>query len=86
MENPDKYDERVVTLLQELMQGSKKVTDLEEAEQRLLDHATIDFASYVKPKAALVAPKMQKLAEEDEESFSEEFDIPSNSTSAYWWL
>lgn len=91
-ENPGKYDDQTVGLLNELVQGSKKKVDLEEAERRLLDRATLDFASYVKPKEAPKPPTRsardpdEKLAEMFEEGLSEEdMDVPEGTT-AYWWL
>jgi hypothetical protein len=91
-ENPGKYDDQTVGLLNELVQGSKKKADLEEAEHRLLDHATLDFASYVKPKTAAKQPQRATRKSEDElegmfeEGLSEaDMDVPEGTT-AYWWL
>lgn len=91
-ENPDKYDDQTVGLINELVQKRRSRVDLKEAERGLLDHATITFSSYVPPKKtpkveSPAAPPMQKFAEDDaDDSVFDSADVPSTDTPAYWWL
>lgn len=92
IEHPEKYDEQAVGLLTELVQGAKKRVDLEETDIRLLDRATLDFASYVKPPAQRKQPtsmtksaKSVEFTEGPDEVPFDENDVP-DGTQAYWWL
>lgn len=90
--HPEKYDPRAAQLIEQLVAGARKMDGLEEAERRLLDHATIDFSSYVKPTTiptrTATAPQMQKTAEHEGEDASPVpgVDVPETNTPAYWWL
>ena len=90
-ENPSKYDEQTVGLLMQLMQGAIKVRELTEAERRLLDKATIDFASYVSPKAApkkVPPPPAQTSSDKTPVTAppTPGIDVPETDTPAFWWL
>jgi len=94
LDNPDRYEEGTRSLLTELMNGAKKREQLSPAEQRLLNRATIDFATYQpeKPKAGVAPPKQKttpKLLSLDvvmpETPKAEPVD-PDMPAPAYWWL
>ncbi len=95
-EHPEKYDQRAVHLIDQLVAGARTLRDLEEADRRLLDHATIDFSSYMKPATIPTrtesASSMQKTAMvEDDDDGGESspiagVDVPETDTPAYWWL
>lgn len=90
-ENPGKYDEQTLGLLMQLVQGATKVRELTESERRLLDKATIDFASYVPPKPPpRKEPPAPTRASSDKTPVSAPpipgIDVPETDTPAYWWL
>jgi hypothetical protein len=82
---PNKYEEDVFPLAQQLVTGSKQLSELTENERDMLDRAVIDFS---RPNSAKVVPvntptevEQEKTAAgvEDEISAIDELD-------QYWWL
>lgn len=91
LEHPEKYSPEAVALLGELIAGTKKLDDLAPAEQGLLDHATIDFASATpeKPRPPpQPAPRRAARAvrREPEAEPVAGVDVPADVQQPYWWL
>lgn len=90
VEHPEKYSPEVVALLSELVAGTKKVSALNPGEERLLDLATIDFATAApeKPKAPPPTPVRRSGAEERvvHEQPIVGVDVPQEAQAPYWWL
>jgi len=49
LEDPSRFDEGVAELLQEIITGTKKFSELSRTDRDLLNHATIDFATNKRP-------------------------------------
>lgn len=88
LSDPDKYEEEVFSLTQDLASGRRAMSDLKEHEMQLLDRATIDFTQprrikqEARPEPPPPKPKELKADEEDGEPAA----LPPEMASAYWWL
>lgn len=90
--SPDKYNQQVLPLVHDLLQGHKALSAITDKERELLDRATLDFASYVPPKRPSTAPPpppARRRARDSEESGTPivGIDVPSEAeVPAFWWL
>lgn len=93
LEGPEKYNAQAVVLLNEMLDGKKSTKSLTDEERRLLDQATLDFATYTPPKQAAPLPARAlpaRVARESEGTEDAEptpgVDVPVTEAPAYWWL
>jgi hypothetical protein len=92
LEHPDRYDEPVQVLLQELSTGTKKTESLSPVEHELLSRATIDFATYVPPPKAQVPrvptrpkPTPQLMDESFHDGREPQVEPPGGVMTNHWW-
>jgi hypothetical protein len=89
--HPEKFSEEALILLAEVISGSKSLVALSASDRRVLDLATIDFASATPTKKRPV-PRAPTPRPVDRESPSEPagpvvgIDVPEGGEKAYWWL
>ena len=92
IEEPEKYNPQVISILREMLDGKKSSKSLTASERRLLDQATLDFATYTAPKPVVQPPRKELPARVKQEESSEEgtpvpgIDVPITEAPAYWWL
>jgi hypothetical protein len=93
IEEPEKYNPEAVELLNEMLGGKKSPQSLTDSERRLLDQATLDFATYTPRKQAVPAPSRALPARAAKETESTEdaepipgVDVPVTEAPAFWWL
>jgi hypothetical protein len=85
--NPEKYEDGVASLVQELVASNRSLNDLSPAETELLDRATLDFSQPTRRREVTPAPvQAQKTA-----APSVEYNTPQTAPSLdglepYWWL
>lgn len=87
--NPNKYEEGVSELIQDLVSKRKTLERLDEREMQMLDRAVIDYNSpNRRPEQQLRAPEKPKEKEEpDEEEIEDNKPIPLiDGLRPYWWL
>lgn len=97
VEHPDHYDDRLVVLARELVEGRRKLDDVTREEQSLLNRGVIDFAQFrpqpQKPKAP--PPPPAKVRPSDETKVTEPppfaepgVDVPETpgGMRPYWWV
>ena len=89
-EHPDKYDEKVLPLLRDLISTRRSPTT---TERQLLDAAMFDFsrtpaAPPAPPKPVQQAKQPRRQLETDvaDEMPEQEFGIPKGSPQPFWWL
>lgn len=95
-DHPEKYDEQTRLLLHELRAGARKLQDLDPSARRLLDRATLDFATYKAPAAPrAAAPKapapkpvrtIKPRFDALEDGRAPQVEEPGGVMTAYWWL
>lgn len=81
--HPEKYDSIAGALLEQLIHGMKSLEQLTTTERQLLNLATLDFFSPVKPKAE--PPRLQPAESTEEEAdpdYDEEQDEEEKRASA----
>jgi hypothetical protein len=93
LEGPDKYNPQAVELLNEMLDGKKSTKSLTDTERKILDQATLDFASYTPPKQVPTQPvralpvRAVKAREDTEDADpTPGVDVPVTEAPAYWWL
>jgi len=90
LDDPDKYEEGVSALVQDLVSGQKKLESLSGHEMDLLDRSVLDFSAPKrnKPAPAHVKVPEHKAAPKDEQDIHDSPDIalPPEMANAYWWL
>lgn len=86
--HPEKYQAATITLLQALVGGSRKKTELTETELEALDRATMDFASVSaaeSPKREKAQPKRTPVRWVSPKAIVGE-DVPPTDMPPFWWL
>jgi len=92
LDAPEKYEEGVSSLVQELVSGQKNLQSLDVHEQALLDRAVLDFTrpKQIKPVEPPAKPRVPKHSQEEEagtlEHAYEDTPLPPGMADAYWWL
>lgn len=94
LSHPERYSPDAVKLIDELMQGQKKVKSLADRERELLDRATLDFATFVPPKEVPPARRTQRAPVKRRKTEDDEAELavpgvdtpPETEAPAYWWL
>ena len=78
LDDPERFDERVGLLLQQLVSNQKKLEELTAEERGLLNTATAEHAQYVpKPKPPPAQqPKASPLSDSSYEDGDEESELP----------
>jgi hypothetical protein len=91
LDNPEKYGEGVDTLLQQLVQGQKKLEDLNAQDVQLLNNAAVSFVQAPSKKAAPL-PRRRVQPAKPEESDLDEHGAPVPSEElvlpeapSFWW-
>jgi len=85
--NPEKYEDGVASLVQELAAGSRKLDDLAPAEVELLDRATVDFNQPTRRREVSPDPTpVQRTTEPDVEYTAPKAAPSLNGLEPYWWL
>jgi hypothetical protein len=89
MANPDKYSPEAQLLLADIVAGKVDPRLLSDEQRRLLDLATIDFAT-AKPKAPRRSPKAAPRPAAPPAAPLERptpgVDVPGEVPEPYWWL
>lgn len=97
LEHPDRYDDRLVTLMRELAEGRRKLEELTSDEQNLLNRGTLDFAQLRPDKSQTPkAPPPPKRTKPSDETRVVEpppmaepgVDVPETpgGMRPYWWV
>jgi len=88
LEHPEKFKDEAVTLLHDLVAGTKNLKGLSATEREVLDLATIDFASAPsKDHRPPRTPRATAPRPEAESSLpTPGVDVPEGEQGAYWWL
>lgn len=97
IEHPSSYDDQLVVLARELVEGRKKIEELSNEEQSLLNRGTVDFAQFrpqsQTPKAP--SPQPRKMKPSEELKVREPPPIPEPGVDVpetpggmrpYWWI
>lgn len=84
--HPDRYEDVVVKILEELVSRSRKVSDLSAEELELLHQATALFASEVTRPVPRTVPKRPAPKQTQEEEPEETSDDDLGALRPYWWL
>jgi hypothetical protein len=87
LSNPEKYEDGVAELVQELHSGAKSLDQLSEPEKDLLDRATIDFNSPNRRPEPLLPkspPPAPPKAAKKKVKYTPGTDV--NDLEPYWWL
>ena len=95
LDNPAVYPDEVKALLEELAQGTRRVGELTLEERRLLDAATLEYATYRAPvptakpaQKKAPTPKRPALLDEAElrDGRAPQVEEPGGVMTPYWWL
>jgi len=92
-DHPEKYDQRLLPLLSDILSGGKRKNELTREECTLLDKGTLDFATYVPPRSEEKkneepAQKTKTASSSIDDGFDEQesdIDFPGAEPSPYWW-
>jgi hypothetical protein len=83
--NPEKYEDGVASLVQELVSSNRGLDDLNSNEMELLDRATLDF-SQVARRREVVPPSVQRAEAPKVERDTDTAAPSLNGMEPYWWL
>lgn len=90
LENPDKYDPRILPVLRELVANRRPPT---QEERKLLDAAVLDFNSAPKQKTTersrpIPKPKPESYTGTEDKAPSAEsgMTVPEGAPKPFWWL
>jgi hypothetical protein len=89
LDSPEKYEDGVSDLIQDLVSGQKRVEELNQEEASLLDRAVLDFSRPTPPRAPPPPVKVPQLKPRDHEPDTVEeqrTELPPEMANAYWWL
>ena len=84
LDHPDKYEDGVAELVQQLISGAKKLEELSEQERDLLNRATLDFAH--NPPRKQDAELRVAPAPPSPYSDEQEIEMEMPAADAFWWL
>lgn len=99
LSNPEKYDEQMAQLIQQLISGQKKLDELKRSELQLLDRATFEYSqAHIKKPESLVQkpvapPQEASYGEPTEEEqvygdagpIEQELVVPEQQMPTHWW-
>lgn len=92
LDNPEKYGEGVDELLQQLVQGQKKLEELNAQEMQLLNNAAVAFVQAPNRKAAPIPARRRAQPAEPEEADLDEHGAPMPTEElvlpeapSFWW-
>lgn len=86
LESPNKYEEGVSTLLQDLVAGRRRLDELTDQEMLLLDRATVDFAQPARHNRVIPPPHSPAPVAQRQEPVVEEAMPLIEGMQPYWWL
>lgn len=79
--------EQALPILRDMVDGDKKFSDLTLDEQKLLDLATVEFATYTPKTQRPRVPIHQQVKQEPTEPPPiPGVDVPEANPNPYWWL
>jgi len=85
--NPEKYEDGVASLVQELVASNRNLDDLNLDETELLDRATLDFSQPSRRREVDPAPApVQKTASPNVEYNTSRAAPELDGVEPYWWL
>lgn len=85
--SPQKYEDGVATLVQDLVGGRRKLEEISPSEMELLDRATIDFTQPARQQKLVVPPLTRKKTTRGRSGYPRSQKAPSlNGLEPYWWL
>jgi len=93
-DNPDRYAQLpgLDVLLGGVASGARKLSELEEQDRRMLDQATVEYATaprtpeLVEGRAQLERQVKRVLTQAVEPRPPEPGDVPDSDMPAFWWL
>lgn len=90
LENPSKYEDAVLPLVQSLVTEQRALHELSDEEMRSLDRATLDFSQPARQTAPPepVAPPAPRRGESDVvyQDPDVKSPFPDGKPDAFWWL